>query len=475
MVYDGCLRKCPLSKKDKSLVPNRLTRLGTFVLSIGICCWKRESCVTLHQNRMMMKAKNVCWVVIAIALAACSGNDKSQLGDDRSKLGELPVVAHQVEVDEHELTVCNLDLMKDTINLPLSFWLEDMQVVKLDGQDEALVGMGPVRVSENYILVGRATNVPCKLFRKDGSFVGKVGNIGQGPGEYTMVYDMQIDEKAGHVYLLPWNAQSIFVYNLNGEYLKDIPLNRKYEKLIIPKGKFKVDAENNRVAVMLLPFDYLPVVAWIQDMEGNFIHEVSDKHLKLKPDFSNEVLSCKTVGNALDVHIFVFWELKQDTLYHLNMDDGKLHPQFTMNFGQRGISMHDYFELPQHFVGTLVKPKQISDSMYETKDECHWMVDKENKRGAFFRIVNDYLDEQPIKYMPLACSEGYYTLNIEPSVLAERIEKRIKNQTDMTDEERKILEKLFEQIDEDDNNYIFIGKLKENFDVPSNASLRLAW
>ena len=77
--------------------------------------------------------------------------------------------------------------------------------------------------------------------------------------------------------------------------------------------------------------------------------------------------------------------------------------------------------------------------------------------------------------MPLACSEGYYTLNIEPSVLAERIEKRIKNQTDMTDEERKILEKLLEQIDEDDNNYIFIGKLKENFDVPSNASLRLAW
>ena len=422
-----------------------------------------------------MKAKNVCWVVMAIALAACSGNDKSQLGDDRSLVGELPVVAHSVEVNDHELTVCDLGLMKDTISLPLSYWVEDMQVVKLDGRDEALVGLGPVCVSDNYILVGRDKNVPCKLFRKDGSFVGKVGNIGQGPGEYTMIYDMQIDEKAGHVYLLPWNAKSIFVYNLQGEYLKDIPLNGKYEKLIVPKGKFKVDAEKNRVAVVLLPFDYLPVVAWVQDMEGYFIHEVTGKHLKLKPDFSNEVLSCKTAGDALDVHVFAFWELKPDTLYHLNMADGKLQPQFTMNFGQREISMHDYFELPQHFVGTLVKPKKVGDNMYETKDECHWMVDKQSKRGAFFQIVNDCLDGEPIKYMPWACKEGYYTMNVEPSVLADRIEKGLKNRTEMTTEERNILESLLEQIDENDNNYVFIGKLREDFDDSSRASLRLSW
>ena len=333
-----------------------------------------------------MKVINVCMVAMSIALAACSGGNRNQIGSggNWSQIENLPVVAHSIEVDGHDVTVCEMDLLKDTVNLPLSFWLDGLQVVKLDGKDEALVGQGPVCVSENYILVGRVNNVPCKLFRKDGTFVGKVGNIGQGPGEYTMVYDMQIDEKAGHVYLLPWNARSIFVYNLQGEYLKDIPLNGKYEKLIVPKGKFKVDAAKNRVAVVLLPFDYLPVVAWIQDMEGNFIHEITGKHLKLKPDFSNEVLSSKTAVDALDVHLFAFWEMKPDTLYHLNMADGKLQPQFTMDFGQREISMHDYFELPQHFVGTLVKPKKVNDNMYETKDECHWMVDKQSKRGAYF-------------------------------------------------------------------------------------------
>lgn len=424
-----------------------------------------------------MKVINVCMVAMSIALTACSGGNRNQIGSggNWSQIENLPVVAHSIEVDGHDVTVCEMDLLKDTVNLPLSFWLDGLQVVKLDGKDEALVGQGPVCVSENYILVGRVNNVPCKLFQKDGTFVGKVGNIGQGPGEYTMVYDMQIDEKAGHVYLLPWNARSIFVYNLQGEYLKDIPLNGKYEKLIVPKGKFKVDAAKNRVAVVLLPFDYLPVVAWIQDMEGNFIHEITGKHLKLKPDFSNEVLSSKTAVDALDVHLFAFWELKPDTLYHLNMADGKLQPQFTMDFGQGEISMHDYFELPQHFVGTLVKPKKVNDNMYETKDECHWMVDKQSKRGAYFWIVNDFLDGEPIKYMPWACKGGYYTMNVEPSVLADRIEKGIKNRTDMSEEERNNLEKLLEQIDEDDNNYIFIGKLREDFNTSSHASLRLSW
>ena len=406
-----------------------------------------------------MKAKQVCWVVMAIALAACSGNEKSRLvGNEKSRLDDLPVVAQSVEVGGEKMTVCELNLLKDTIDLPLSYWVDDLVTVKLDGKDEALVGQGPVCVSENYILVGRANNVPCKLFRRDGSFVGKVGNIGQGPGEYTMIYDMQIDEQAGHVYLLPWNAKSIFVYDMKGQYLKDIPLNKKYEKMIVPKGKFKVDAARNRVAVMLLPFDYLPVVAWVQDMEGNFISEVPMNHLKLKPDFSNEVVSSKATSDALDVFLCTFWELREDTLYHLNLEDGKLHPKFTMNFGQRKIAIHDYHEFPVHYIGALTNPVQVGDRTYQTEGEVFFMVEKMSKKGAFFRIGNDFLDNEPIEYMPFHCSNGYYTLNIEPAVLIERLEKGLKNNPD--EARRKKMEALMKTIDEDDNNYIFIGKLK---------------
>ena len=401
-----------------------------------------------------MKTIYAYWVALTIALVACTENEKNQLSD-------LPIVAHQVEVDGQEMTVCELGLLKDTIDLPLSYWVEDLEAVKLDGKDEALVGQGPVYVSENYILVGRANNVPCKLFRRDGSFVGKVGSLGQGPGEYTNVCDMQIDEQAEHIYLLPFRSKAIYVYDLKGNYQKDIPLNKKYEKMMVPKGLFKVDAAKNRVAVMTLPFDYLPLVAWVQDMEGNFLHEVPMNHLKIRPAFSNEMLSSKCFADALDVSLYTLKEVRKDTLYHLDMNDGKLYPMFTLDFGGRDITRHNYFDFSTHYAGSLAAIEQVGENSFMVNATCAYLVEKESGKGAFFRTTNDFLDNEPINIISKRCSNGYYTLNIEPAALIEKLEKGLKNQPD--EARRKKMEALMKTIDEDDNNYIVIGKLKKQF------------
>jgi len=52
-------------------------------------------------------------------------------------------------------------------------------------------------------------------------------------------------------------------------------------------------------------------------------------------------------------------------------------------------------------------------------------------------------------------------LNIEPSALMKRLEKGLRNNPD--EKRRKRMEALLRTIDEDDNNYIFIGKLKTEF------------
>ena len=401
-----------------------------------------------------MKTIYAYWVAMTIALVACTENEKNQLSD-------LPIVAHQVEVDGQEMTVCELGLLKDTIDLPLSYWVEDFETVKLDGKDEALVGHGPVYVSDNYILVRESNNVPCKLFRRDGSFVGKVGSIGLGPGEYTDVYDMQIDEQAEHIYLLPFRSKAIYVYDLKGNYQKDIPLNKKYEKMMVPKGLFKVDAAKNRVAVMTLPFDYLPLVAWVQDMEGNFLHEVPMNHLKIRPAFSNEMLSSKCFADALDVSLYTLKEVRKDTLYHLDMNDGKLYPKFTLDFGGRDITRHNYFDFSTHYAGSLAAIEQVSENSFMVNATCAYLVEKESGKGAFFRTTNDFLDNEPINIISKRCINGYYTLNIEPAALIEKLEKGLKNQPD--EARRKKMEALMKTIDEDDNNYIFIGKLKKQF------------
>ena len=90
-----------------------------------------------------MKAKQVCLAVMAIALAACSGGNRKTVS-----LEDMPVVAHQEVRDGQELTVCNLELIEDTIYLTLSYLVEDLQMVKLDNLYEAWVGKGRVSVSE---------------------------------------------------------------------------------------------------------------------------------------------------------------------------------------------------------------------------------------------------------------------------------------------------------------------------------------
>ena len=395
-----------------------------------------------------MNAKQVCWTVMAIALSACSEGNRKTVS-----LEDMPVVTHKEVRDGQELTVCNLELIEDTIDLPLSYFVEDLQMVKLDNRNEALVGKGRVSVSENYLLVAKSSNEPYKLFRRDGNFVGTVGSIGQGPGEYTMIYDVQIDEKNGRIYMLPWNATSILVYDLQGKFEKSIPLNKKYEKLRVPKGRIKVDAENNRIGVVLLPFDYLPVVSWVQDLEGNVISETSTEHFKVAPDFSNEVLSMKAT-DELSVQIT---GLKDGPIHHLDMDKGSLRPVFWVDKGSKELQIHSYDEYPYHYAGTIATILRINERLTTSTDPKHYLVDKQTGKGCFYRLYNDWLGDAPVSW--LEGLDGYYTLNIEPGELLDLLEKVLKENTSLDAERRKKLEEMKASIDEDDNNYVFVGKL----------------
>ncbi len=395
--------------------------------------------------------------ILAMLSSACTDSKQAEV----NKLWEqLPVVAQTVEVDGQEMLVCDYSALDDSVSLPLSAFTEELQMVKLDNRDEALVGMSLPIIGDNYILVSRFRNVPCKLFKKDGTFVGNVGNIGQGPGEYQMIYDMQLDEANGRIYLLPWNAKSLLVYDMTGKYLHSIPLYNKNKDLVVPKGTFHVDAKNNRVGVFLLPFDYLKTVAWIQDMEGNVIQEIPMNHLKIRPDFSNEILMNKTNG-AFDMSVFTYFELRPDTLYHYDMNKNRLLPQFTLDFGSRDIAMHSYAEFPNHYLGDISKSEQISSNMSVANTTGAFVVSKKDKKGAFYSLYNDYLGDMPIAGTFFwNCRNNYYVQNVEPGQLMEDLENALKKNPNMDEKMKQKLKTMLAEIDDNDNNYIFYAKLK---------------
>ena len=400
---------------------------------------------------MYVRMKNIKLILLLIILL---GTACSPTGKRHPAWKEMPVVARMETVNGHPLTVASLDLLKDTMNLPLSALVEELQIVRLENREEALVEPGYVCMSDNYMLVVN-WKTPCKLFRKDGIFVCKVGNIGLGTGEYKWIYDVQIDEKNGRIYLLQRGTREILSYNLEGKYEGSIPLHLPHPKMYVPKGVFQVDVEKNRVAVLSLPFSYLPNMAWVQDLEGNLCMSIPPRHLKLKPDFSNEIVFRKDAGQW-SFHVSPFFELRKDTLYLWNLQDAEPVPYFTLDFGEKPICLHNYRELPLYFYGRVATSKQMTEDSYMSDQERYFIIDKETLKGGFCRIYNDWMCDEPIE--GLTDFGGYYTENIPPGALLERIEEFLKECPEGDTPRKQRLLELKATIDRNDNNYIIYGK-----------------
>jgi len=376
------------------------------------------------------------------------GCKRSNVSVQEGKLfKDLPVVATK----KGDLTVADLSKIKENVSLPLSTFTEELVILKLDDDGDALVSPTKTKLSDNYILVMGRNSIPFKLFSKQsGKFLANIGAFGQGPGEYQFVYDFQLDEKNDRVYLLPWNARNILSYDLKGKFIGTIPLCFN-----LPKGKFHIDSENNRLTVVALPFTGIEAVTWTQDLEGKLIHSVEPGHLTIQPDFSNEVYGGK-VGNTFSLSIFTFGP-RLDSLY--NYGNEKMTPVFTLDFKGKEPSIHSYSETTKYFLGQLSEPKKINDQTTRTQNNMFFIIDKNTLGGTFFELKNDFLGDLLIEWPTGYFEEDYFCQNMDPGLLKTQLEETLKN-PDLTSEVIAKVKELIGSISDNDNNYILYAKWK---------------
>jgi hypothetical protein len=196
----------------------------------------------------------------------------------------------------------------------------------------------------------------------------------------------------------------------------------------------------------------------VQDMEGNYIHEIPAPHLRIAFDFNNEVEAPRATKGDLSCHISTFFEPRQDTLYHLSAEQGKLIPQFTIDFGNRKIGPHHFYELPSHYYGYVSDIKQTNQNLFDYDNIRYFIVEKKTGKGNYCRIYDDYLYDREVTW--LSGANGYYYRLAEPIVLMEEIQKALDEHPEWNEERRLKLETLKDSFNENDNNYIILGKLK---------------
>ena len=77
-------------------------------------------------------------------VSSCSAVPKIE---EKDLSEQWPVVASRQWTGQDSVVVCDLNALKDTIDLPLSFFVEDFRIIKLDNRDEAMVGVSNLCVS----------------------------------------------------------------------------------------------------------------------------------------------------------------------------------------------------------------------------------------------------------------------------------------------------------------------------------------
>ena len=397
-----------------------------------------------------MKILKTILAALVLAITASSCHKDGEQADATSPLKDTPVVAQQViTLNGDTIIVCDLSLLKDTIDLPLSTFVSDFELVDLGEDEEALIketsGGGSIAVSPNYIGIYSGTGY--KLFDKTGKYITSLSAQGQGPNEYAFsIYDSYIDEKNDRAYLLPMNGNKILVYDLKGNAQPYIPLAHE-----TTKGKFYVDDQKKLLYVANMPFSDTASTFWIQDFEGKLIKEIIAGHLKIvPPDFSNDInVSMNT--EEIDYSVF-HWKNTVDTLYHYNEADNRLAPSFTVNFKDNPI-LHDYIELPDYYLIRLIEIE--SDYRY-----IYGLIDKKTLKGNYIKLKLDMLGNIDAPAWAIF-ERGLYTANIYAYYLQGQCD-RLSDLSSLPSGIAKYIQDLQQNDCEDLNNIILIGRLKKN-------------
>lgn len=128
---------------------------------------------------------------------------------------------NQENSTEDSLPVINLsENVTEVQSLPLSEAAQTIEVIPLEMTNTSVIGeINHLQVTSSDIWVTHYKDNTIFRFSRSGKFLNKVGAIGQGPKEYTHLWDFFIDEDKKEVNIISITS-GVQVYDYEGNYLR---------------------------------------------------------------------------------------------------------------------------------------------------------------------------------------------------------------------------------------------------------------
>ena len=373
-----------------------------------------------------MKSK-ILLLILLLSLQSCLPK-----GDDSKGDGSIS----EVYVDRFKMHVFSLKTLRsDTTIIPLSSLVEYCDLIQLENLEEAFVKSWMTTISEKYIGVMQE-NAPYKLFDHSGRFLCNVGDIGQGPGEYRILYDDFIDEKNELIYLISFLGNKIWIYNTSGELQKEIV---SPQQLISPRMFLSDDI----LTVIQMPFaEENAITIQFDVVSGQVINEIPAPAYLVAQNSNEAVYNSRNISNVFDII-----HTCSDTLYQFDLINNEMIPVFSMKYKSSEELFTRYFQLNKNLI------------MIHLYERGTIAVDLKHKRSSWIKVVNDYFGGFNTDIFLSNFRNGYFVHNIQPEQLIDDIEQCLMD-SNRTEQERQRLLETLSILKKGANNVVLLGKLK---------------
>lgn len=382
-------------------------------------------------------------------------------------LDDCPVVAERVPLKNGTDSLIVVDYDKFDFDHPIDFPLSeycDYEMVKLEGGNkDIMVGAGTVFAYGNYLVWKDSMTQRILIFDKQGHYVSTIKG-GDGPGNFERIcHSVYIDEEKGELYANL--VRSTKVYDLKtGEYKRSIDQGSTYYLMSAPY--------KDKLIFCSTPLFHFEKAIWITDKEGNMEQYFPASYFRnmdiVDPIYGDSFwVDAESVlldvGEDFYMYSLFYYLTVQDSTYHYYPATNKLIPSTTqVNYVKKNDGEY-YFqeETPSYYSSAYVERGKLIPQYgtYEYNVAHRVIVDKKTLKGSAINLCVDQLGMINIGQDYWLTLNGDFCLNLPPDILMQRIEERL-NKGGLDSDEWLKLRTLYDSIDDDDNNYVIVGKLK---------------
>jgi len=421
--------------------------------------------------------RNFLFSILALLLFSCNAGN-----EDR--------VVTTVNIDGRKIPVIHFDKLPDELGeTGISEIIDDYRVIPLETKEECLVGNAMTYLFEDKIIVGTQINFPdpvtCYMFDDKGRFIKNVGAGGNGPGEHS---DYLLSS------LLPLPDTNMFVlsfmtenqlFDSKGDYVSDV--KQPYD-LMSNSVSYSGDTWYSPGAVKGHPYyrrDSVLVV--IHRRNGEIINRIPRIAY---PPSADKGYTPSMGGSGM----YIFngkWKLYcpgNDTVYSLS-GENVVH-EYILDRGVNGQKYNTIVE-PGSIIGNyaysiigetddqwLVNCREITKAdvreyrpgqwggSYDMRDELA-VIGKDGKEAIRMEVFDDLfgmIDKRAFTSSRFYNTDNKLVFSQQASDLKVMIDEKLA-EDDLNPDQRKRLEELDSQIDENSNPVVFIFTLKDKIEI----------